>query len=84
MDAALDGRIGFYPDWDRSRQEEVWRLLCADRDRLLTFARRHHVTVGRLEVRKSLKSDRPVYELVATGGDAAAVRRYLGVERSAR
>jgi hypothetical protein len=81
MEAALDGRIGFYPDFDRARQEEVWRLLSSDRDRLLTFCKRHHVTIGRLEVRKSLKSAKPVYELVAVGHDAQAVRDYLGIER---
>ena len=27
MDAALNGRIGFYADFDSARQEEVWRLL---------------------------------------------------------
>jgi hypothetical protein len=79
---ALDGRVGFYPAFDTRRQEEVWRLLSADRDRLLTFCRRHQITVGRLEVRKTLKSSRPLYELQAVGQDADAVRRYLGVERS--
>jgi hypothetical protein len=66
------------------RQEEVWRLLSADRDRLLTFARRHAITIGKLEVRKTLKSPQPVYELIATGRDARSVREYLGFERSQR
>src|SRR5215212_7955998 len=79
---ALDGRVGFYPAFDTKRQEEVWRLLSADRDRLLTFCRRHQITVGRLEVRKTLKSPRPLYELQAVGQDADAVRRYLGVDRT--
>jgi hypothetical protein len=81
MESALNGRIGFYADFDSQRQEEVWRLLSADRDRLLTFARRHAITIGKLEVRKTLKSPKPVYELVATGNDAQAVRDYLGIER---
>ncbi len=81
---ALDGRIGFYPDFDMHRQEETWRLLSSDRDRLLTFCRRHEITIGRLELRKTLKSPKPVYELVATGRDAESIRRYLGVERSQR
>ncbi len=81
---ALDGRVGFYPDFDARRQEEVWRLLSSDRDRLLTFCRRHEITVGRLELRKTLKSPKPLYELTATGRDAETVRRYLGVERSQR
>ncbi len=67
MDSALNGRIGFYADFDSQRQEEVWRLLSADRDRLLTFARRHAITIGKLEVRKTLKSPQPVYELIAVG-----------------
>ncbi len=79
---ALDGRVGFYPAFDVKRQEETWRLLSTDRDRLLTFCRRHEITVGRLEVRKTLKSPKPLYELVAVGRDAESVRRYLGVERT--
>jgi hypothetical protein len=82
LDEALAGRIGFYADFDSVRQQEVWRLLSADRDRLLTFARRRQITIGRLEVRKTLRSDRPLYELVAVGNDARAVREYLGIERS--
>jgi len=74
MDSALNGRIGFYADFDSQRQEEVWRLLSADRDRLLTFARRHAITIGKLEVRKTLKSPQPVYELIATGRDARVAR----------
>src|SRR5215470_3541534 len=81
MQQAVEGRIGFYADYDSQRQEEVWRLLSSDRDRLLTFARRRHITVGRLELRKTLKSPKPVYELGATGGDARSVREYLGLDR---
>ena len=84
IQAALDGQIGFYPDYDQRRQEEVWRLLSSDRDRLLTFCRRHQITVGRLELRKTLKSKKPLYELVATGRDANAVRSYLGISRTQR
>ena len=75
---AIDGRVGFYPDFDQKRQEEIWRLLSTDRDRLLTFCRRHEITIGRLELRKTLKSPKPLYELVAVGQDAESVRQYLG------
>jgi hypothetical protein len=81
---AVEGKIGFYADFDSTRQDEMWRLLSSDRDRLLTFARRLQITIGRLEVRKTLKSPKPLYELVATGADARAVREYLGRERSRR
>ncbi|MDX6376613.1 MAG: hypothetical protein QOE98_916 [Gaiellaceae bacterium] len=81
---AIDGRVGFYPDFDQKRQEEIWRLLSTDRDRLLTFCRRHEITIGRLELRKTLKSPKPLYELVAVGHDAESVRQYLGLERVQR
>jgi hypothetical protein len=81
---AIDGRVGFYPDFDQRRQEEIWRLLSTDRDRLLTFCRRHEITIGRLELRKTLKSPKPLYELVAVGDDAESVRQYLGLERVQR
>jgi hypothetical protein len=81
MEHALLGQIGFFPDFDAARQQEVWRLLSSDRDRLLAFARRRAITIGKLEVRKTLKSPKPVYELVATGNDAQSVRDYLGIER---
>jgi hypothetical protein len=84
MQQALEGKIGFYADFDSSRQEEVWRLLSSDRDRLLTFARRRQITIGKLELRRTLKSPKPLYELVATGADARSVREYLGLERSRR
>jgi hypothetical protein len=84
MQQALDGKIGFYADFDSSRQEEVWRLLSSDRDRLLTFARRRQITIGRLELRRTLKSKKPLYELIATGADARSVREYLGIERAQR
>ena len=82
MAAALDGRIGFYPDFDLKRQEEVWRIYSTERDRLLTFCRRQHLTIGRMETRRSLKSPKPVYELIAVGADAERVREYLGIDRS--
>lgn len=81
---AIDGRVGFYPDFDQKRQEEIWRLLSTDRDRLLTFCRRHEITIGRLELRKTLKSPKPLYELVAVGHDAESVRQYLGLDRVQR
>ncbi len=82
---ALDGRIGYYPDFDQKRQEEVWRLLSCDRDRLLTFCKRHEITVGRLELRKTLKRpNTPMYELVASGRDAGTIRAWLGLDRPVR
>jgi hypothetical protein len=81
MEHALLGQIGFFPDFDPARQQEVWRLLSTDRDRLLAFARRRAITIGRLEVRKTLKSPKPIYELVAVGNDAQSVRDYLGIDR---
>ena len=82
MEHALLGQIGFFPDFDAGRQQEVWRLLSSDRDRLLAFARRRAITIGKLEVRKTLKSPQPVYELIAVGRDARSVREYLGFERA--
>ena len=49
-----------------------------------SFCRRHEITIGRLELRKTLKSPKPLYELVAVGDDAEAVRQYLGLERVQR
>ena len=75
---AIDGRVGFYPDFDQRRQEEIWRLLSTDRDRLLTFCRRHEITIGRLELRKTLKSPKPLYQLMAVGHDAQTIAKWHG------
>jgi hypothetical protein len=73
---AVNGGVGAYPDYDRQRGEEVWRLLSSDRQALLTFARRHNIAVGRMETMKTLKSPKPLFQLIATGHDALAVARW--------
>jgi hypothetical protein len=73
---AVGGGVGAYPDFDRHRQEEVWRLLSSDRQALLTFARRHNISVGRMETMKTLKSPKPLFQLIAVGHDAAIVARW--------
>jgi hypothetical protein len=73
---AVAGGVGAYPDYDRHRGEEVWRLLSSDRQALLTFARRHNVSVGRMETMKTLKSPKPLFQLIATGHDAHAIARW--------
>ncbi|MFM9124286.1 MAG: hypothetical protein ACKOSO_03795, partial [Actinomycetota bacterium] len=70
VDVALTGDVGMAPDFDRHLQEEVWRLLCADRNRLLTFCQRTGIVVGKLTTRQTLKSDKPIFELVVHGDDA--------------
>jgi hypothetical protein len=74
VDVALTGEVGMCPDFDRHLQEEVWRLLCADRDRLLTF----------LTTRQTLKSEKPIFELIVHGEDADTVRQLAGRDRPLR
>ena len=74
---AVAGGVGAYGDFDRHRQEDVWRLLSSDRQALLTFARRHNISVGRMETMKTLKSPKPLFQLIATGDDAAAIARWV-------
>ena len=73
---AVEGGVGAYPDYDRHRGEEVWRLLSSDRQALLTFARRHNISIGRMETMKTLKSPKPLFQLIATGHDAREVARW--------
>lgn len=73
---ALAGGVGAYPDYDRHRGEEVWRLLSSDRRALLTFAQRHNIAVGAMETMKTLKSPKPLFQLIATGHDAQAIARW--------
>ena len=61
----------------------MWRLLGRPRPPADVRAA-PRVTIGKPEVRKTLKSPQPVYELIATGRDARSVREYLGFERSQR
>jgi hypothetical protein len=84
VDVALTGEVGMAPDFDRRLQEEVWRLLCNDRDRLLTYCQRMGIVVTRLTTRQTLKSDKPIFELIVTGEDADTVRKLAGRDRPIR
>ena len=84
VDVALTGEVGMAPDFDRHLQEEVWRLLCNDRDRLLTYCQRMGIVVTRLTTRQSLKSEKPIFELIVTGEDADTVRKLAGRDRPIR
>ena len=77
VDEALKGGIGVYADFDQARQMESFRILSGDRDRLLTFARREHITTGHVETLKTLRSPKPLYQMVAAGDDTRRVRAYL-------
>lgn len=84
VDVALTGEVGMAPDFDRHLQEEVWRLLCCDRDRLLTYCQRMGIVVTKLTTRQTLKSDKPIFELVVHGDDADTVRKLAGRDRPIR
>jgi hypothetical protein len=84
VDVALTGEVGMAPDFDRRLQEEVWRLLCNDRDRLLTYCQRMGIIVTKLTTRQTLKSDKPIFELIVTGDDADTVRKLAGRDRPIR
>ena len=75
---AVAGGVGVYPDFDRKRQEQVWRLLSADRQALLTFCRRQNISVGQMETIRTLKSPDPLYQLMAVGNDARTVAKWAG------
>lgn len=79
VDEALKGGVGVYADFDQARQMESFRILSADRARLLTFARREGITTGHVETMKTLRSPKPLYQMVAQGeADTKKVREYLG------
>src|SRR5690349_17794617 len=79
VDEALKGGVGVYADFDQARQMESFRILSADRTRLLTFARREGITTGHVETMKTLRSPKPLYQMVAQGeSDTKKVREYLG------
>ena len=84
VDVALRGEVGLCPDFDRHLQEEVWRLLCCDRDALLKFCQRTGIIVGRLTTRKTLRSEKPLFELVVHGDDADTIRQWAGRDRPLR
>jgi hypothetical protein len=73
---AVSGDVGVYPDFDRHRQETVWRILSADRQALLRFCQRLGVTVGQMETIRTLKSEKPLLQLIAHGNDAQAIARW--------
>ena len=73
---AVAGEVGVYPDFDRHRQETVWRILSADRQALLRFCQRQGVTVGTMDSIKTLKSPKPLLPLIAHGDDADTVARW--------
>jgi hypothetical protein len=78
VDEALKGGVGVYADFDQARQMESFRVLSADRTRLLTFARREGLTTGHIETLQTLRSPKPLYQMVAQGDDdTRKVRQYL-------
>ena len=78
VDEALKGGIGVYADFDQKKQMENFRVLSGERDRLLTFARREGITTGHVETLQTLRSPKPIYQMVATGEeDTRKVRSYL-------
>ncbi len=77
VEEALAGGIGVYTDFDKERQQECFRVLSVDRDRLLTFARREGIMTGKVDTLKTLSSPKPLYQMVAVGDDTRKVRSYL-------
>jgi len=78
VDEALKGGVGVYADFDQGRQMESFRILSADRTRLLTFARREGLTTGHVETLQTLRSPKPLYQMVAQGeADTKKVRSYV-------
>src|SRR3954466_308684 len=52
---AIAGEVGVYRDFDRHRQETVWRLLSSDRQALLRFCQRQGISVGKMDTMQTLK-----------------------------
>ena len=78
VDEALKGGVGIYADFDQKRMEESFRVLSIDRSRLLTFAKRENITTGHIDTLQTLRSPKPIYQMIATGeADTKAVRSYL-------
>ncbi len=73
---AIAGDVGVYRDFDRHRQETVWRLLSSDRQALLRFCQRQGISVGKMETMQTLKSPKPLLQLIAHGHDADTVARW--------
>ena len=74
---AIAGDVGVYRDFDRHRQETVWRLLSSDRQALLRFCQRQGISVGKMETMQTLKSPKPLLQLIAHGHDADTVARWM-------
>jgi hypothetical protein len=74
---AIAGEVGVYRDFDRHRQETVWRLLSSDRQALLRFCQRQGISVGKMETMQTLKSPKPLLQLIAHGHDADTVARWI-------
>jgi DNA-directed RNA polymerase specialized sigma24 family protein len=74
---AIAGDVGVYRDFDRHRQETVWRLLSSDRQALLRFCQRQGISVGKMETMQTLKSPKPLLQLIAHGHDADTVARWV-------
>lgn len=77
VEEALKGGIGVYADFDQERGMESFRVLSSDRDRLLTFARREGLTTGKVDTLQTLKSPKPLFQLLAVGDDTRKVRSYM-------
>jgi hypothetical protein len=77
VDEALKGGIGVYADFDKARQMECFRVLSANRDTLLKFGSREGLTTGRLDTLQTLRSPKPLFQLIAAGDDTKKVRAYL-------
>ncbi len=77
VDEALVGGVGIYADFDKTRMMECFRLLSADRDRLLTFVRREGITAGKVDTLQTLRSPKPLFQMIAVAEDTKKVRAYL-------
>jgi len=77
IDEAIKGGVGVYADFDQTRQMECFRILSGDRDRLLKFATREGLTTGKLDTLQTLRSPKPLYQMIAAGDDTKKVRAYL-------
>lgn len=77
VDEALAGGVGVYADFDSARQMECFRVLSADRSKLLKFASREGITTGKVDTLQTLRSPKPLFQMIAVGEDTRKVRSYL-------
>lgn len=66
-----------YADFDSTRQMECFRILSADRTTLLKFVQREGVTAGKVDTLKTLRSPKPLFQMIAVGDDTKKIRSYL-------